>query len=213
MPRLGVPSTTDSARVMADVCGEPAPLPRSTNPRHNDRPGGTFPRVVQPLIKTSEKGRKEGAWRSAQGRKPRVYAAARWRRFRVPRRFLRSNADVPGCTREVIDFSKLHGKNRRPGRDSEVFVDSVTASICPTKSTASGLRSAATKPTRCARPMASARKIPSQQHLLGDHRAASLVGPHGRDPPHPAQSRGPCRANHSLKINRIASNRRELARA
>src|SRR5262249_4892736 len=28
--RLGVPSTTDSARVMADVCGEPAPLPRST---------------------------------------------------------------------------------------------------------------------------------------------------------------------------------------
>jgi hypothetical protein len=85
MPRLGVPSTTDSARVIADVCGEPAPLPRSTNPRHNDRPGGTFPRVVQPLIETWEKGRKEGAWSPPLGRKPRVQAAAQRRRFDVPR--------------------------------------------------------------------------------------------------------------------------------
>src|SRR5262245_8051301 len=67
MPRLGVPSTTDSARVMADVCGEPAPLPRSTNPRHYDRPGGTFRASFNPLIETPEKGRKEGAWRPPQG--------------------------------------------------------------------------------------------------------------------------------------------------
>src|SRR5262249_57186668 len=85
MPRLGVPSTTDAARVIADVCGEPAPLPRSTNPRHNDRPGGTFPRVVQPLIETWEKGRKEGAWSPPLGRKPRVQAAAQSRGFEARR--------------------------------------------------------------------------------------------------------------------------------
>src|SRR5262245_9334065 len=131
MPRLGVPSTTDSARVIADVCGEPAPLPRSTNPRHNDRPGGTFPRVVQPLIETWEKGRKEGAWSPPLGRKPRVQAAAQRRRFDVPRPTSKraSSASIPtptptGCTREAIDFSKL--PSRAPegrGRTFRGFAD------------------------------------------------------------------------------------------
>src|SRR5262249_56177972 len=69
MPRLGVPSTTDSARVIADVCGEPAPLPRSTNPRHNDRPGGTFPCVVQPLDRDPGKGTKGRRMEPSDGAK------------------------------------------------------------------------------------------------------------------------------------------------
>jgi hypothetical protein len=109
MPRLGVPSTTDSARVIADVCGEPAPLPRSTNPRHNDRPGGTFPRVVQPLIETWEKGRKEGAWGPPQGQKPRVQAAAQWRRFHVPRPTSKraSSASIPTPTPTAAPWKPL----------------------------------------------------------------------------------------------------------
>jgi hypothetical protein len=157
MPRLGVPSTTDSARVMADVCGEPAPLPRSTNPRHNDRPGGTFPRVVQRLIETSEKGRKEGAWTPPQGRKPPLQAAARWWRFHVPRRYLKSASSpfiamlTPGPPREAIDFSKLHAENRRPGR--------------------SVLRSLSVRPRPCG------------STFMGITRTALLVGPDGARSP------------------------------
>jgi hypothetical protein len=132
MPRLGVPSTTDSARVITDVCGEPAPLPRSINPRHNDRPGGTFPRVVQPLIETWEKGRKEGAWGPPRGRKPRVQAAAQWRRFDVPRATSKraSSAFTPTLTpadyaRQAIDFSKLPGRTGRPDEHSGCLVGSV----------------------------------------------------------------------------------------
>src|SRR5262245_38963633 len=117
MPRLGVPSTTDSARVIADVCAEPAPLPRSTNPRHNDRPGGTFRPSFNPLIETREKGRKEGAWRPPPGRKPRVQAAAQRRRFDVPRPTSKraSSAFMPALTpagygSQAIDFFKLPGR-------------------------------------------------------------------------------------------------------
>src|SRR5215831_16507088 len=76
MPRLGVPSTTDSARVMADVCGEPAPLPRSTNPRHYNRPGGTFRASFNPLIETPKRDE-----RKALGALPRGESRA----FKRPR--------------------------------------------------------------------------------------------------------------------------------
>ena|SRR6516164_2837768 len=69
MPRRGVPSTTDSARVTTDVCGEPAPLPRSTNSPALLSTRRHFPARVQPLIETPQKGRKEGTWSSARGRK------------------------------------------------------------------------------------------------------------------------------------------------
>src|SRR5262245_4052308 len=130
MPRLGVPSTTDSARVMADVCGEPAPLPRSTNPRHNDRPGGTFPRVVQRLIETSKKGRKEGAWRPHPGAKAPPSSGRAMVAVSCPapisnERKLspRCNPDGPGRPREAIDFSK---RPPRAGAETEglrCFVD------------------------------------------------------------------------------------------
>src|SRR5215831_8854273 len=141
MPRLGVPSTTDSARVIADVCGEPAPLPRSTNPRHNDRPGGTFRPSFNPLIETREKGRKEGAWSPPPGRKPRVHAAAQRRRFDVPRPISKraSSAFMPtltpaGYARQAIDFSKL--PSRAPegqGRTFRGFVDKSQAEDKPQK--------------------------------------------------------------------------------
>ena len=220
MPRLGVPSTTDSARVIADVCGEPAPLPRSKNPRHNDRPGGTFPRVVQPLMKTWEKGRKEGAWSPPRGRKPRVQAAAQWRRFHVPRPISTraSSASIPtltpaGYASQAIDFSKIPsrtgGRTNTPGlsrfgRDLGQVQD---------KARMSGLASAATQPTRYARPPASRRKLPPTAGLSWDRtdrpadRAARAGAPTSRSKPRP------WRANHSQKINRVASNRRELARA
>jgi hypothetical protein len=131
MPRLGVPSPTDSARVIADVCGEPAPLPRSTNPRHNDRPGGTFPRVVQPLdrdLGKGTKGRRMGP--SAGAKTPRSSGRAMAAvscpapDFKACKLCFHANADIHGGTRETIDFSKL--PSRAPedrGRTFRGFVD------------------------------------------------------------------------------------------
>jgi hypothetical protein len=197
MPRLGVPSTTDSARVIADVCGEPAPLPRSINPRHNDRPGGTFPRVVQPLIETWEKGRKEGARSPPRGRKPRVQAAAQWRRFHVPRPTSKraSSASIPTPTppppatpaKPLISRSfQSGGKAGRTVRGlSRVGRDLGQAQE---KTRLSGLDSA-TKPTRYARPLALRRKLPLRRDFHGDRvdrpadRAARAAAPASRSKP------------------------------
>src|SRR5262245_14096834 len=190
MPRLGVPSTTDSARVMADVCGEPAPLPRSTNPRHNDRPGGTFPRVVQRLIETSKKGRKEGAWRPPPGAKAPPSSGRAMVAVSCPapisnERKLspRCNPDGPGRPHEAIDFSKLPPRAGGRDRASEVLCRfRVTDEIkSATKRKTSRLRSAATKPTRSARRRASGRKISLRRHLRGDH-PDRLAGRPGRGP-------------------------------
>src|SRR5262245_6015915 len=182
MPRLGVPSTTDSARVIADVCGEPAPLPRSINPRHNDRPGGTFPRVVQPLDRDPGKGTKGRRMAPSDGRKPRVQAAAQRRRFDVPRPISKraSSAFMPTLTpagygSQAIDFSKLPSRTPglRPfGRDRGQVQE---------KARMSGLASAATQPTRYARPPASRRKLPPTAGLSwGSHGPPCRSGRAGR---------------------------------
>src|SRR6478672_7867055 len=103
MPRRGVPSTTDSARVTTDVYGEPAPLPRSTSPRHLRSTRRHFSARVQPLIETPQKGRKEGTWRSTHGRKP-----ARFKGRRDGGGFM---------SLAVFNARKLHFpcQNRRPG--------------------------------------------------------------------------------------------------
>src|SRR5258708_21619048 len=95
MPRRGVPSTTDSARVTTDVCGEPAPLPRSTSPRHLRSTQRHFSARVQPLIETPQKGRKEGTWRSTHGRKPARFKGRRdGGGFICPRCFLRRRTPI-----------------------------------------------------------------------------------------------------------------------
>src|SRR5262249_879590 len=80
------------------------------------------------------------------------------------------------------------------------------------KARMSGLDSA-TKPTRYARPLASRRKLPLGGTFMGIARSALPIGPRGPEHPCPAQSPPPWRANHSQKLNRIASNRCELAGA
>jgi hypothetical protein len=70
-----------------------------------------------------------------------------------------------------------------------------------------------THKTRYARPRASRRKLPYGGTFMGIAPTALPIRPCGPEHPHPAQSPAPWGANHSQKINRIASNRRELARA
>src|SRR5215469_15550644 len=73
MPRLGVPSTTDSAPRARDAYGEPAPC----RGRHNPRTTSTsrhFPRDYQPRIESWEKGRKEGVSSPARGANARPQA-------------------------------------------------------------------------------------------------------------------------------------------
>src|SRR5262245_18407444 len=131
MPRLGVPSTTDCARVIADVCGEPAPLPRSTNPRHNDRPGGTFPRVDQPLDRDPGKGTKGRRMEPSYGAKTPRSSGRPKAAVSCPAPISKraSSAFMPtlapaGYARQAIDFSKL--PSRAPegqGRTFRGFVD------------------------------------------------------------------------------------------
>jgi len=186
MPRLGVPSTTDSARVMADVCGEPAPLPRSTNPRHNDRPGGTFPRVVQRLIETSKKGRKEGAWRPPPGAKAPPSSGRAMVAVSCPapisnERKLspRCNPDGPGRPREAIDFLKLPPRAGGRDRASEV--------LCRFRSRTRSSPRPNARPRDCARPRRNPQdlrgagrwgeKSPCGSTFEGITRIALLVGP------------------------------------
>ena len=219
MPRLGVPSTTDSARVIADVCGEPAPLPRSTNPRHNDRPGGTFPRVVQPLIETWEKGRKEGAWSPPLGRKPRVQAAAQRRRFDVPRPTSKrpSQRQPPRAAPGKPLISRSFQAERQKAGDGHfgALPIKVTAEDKPQKEHDLGITLGRAETHRiCEAPcLCRGGKSLCGGTFMEIAPTAVLSGAHRPQRPRRAQSPAPWRANHSQKINRIASNRRELARA
>src|ERR1700758_5001637 len=125
MPRRGVPSTTDSARVTTDVYGEPAPLPRSTSPRHLCRPSGTFPRVFNPSLRPRKRDERKAHGGLRTGETPAFTGAARWRRFHVPSPFSRrassifslAKTDAPGRTRQAIDFSWLRVRMpRKPAR-------------------------------------------------------------------------------------------------
>src|SRR6266446_3435967 len=121
MPRRGVPSTTDSARVTTDVYGEPAPLPRSTSPRHLCRPSGTFPRVFNPSLRPRKRDERKAHGGSTHGRKP---ARLKGRRdgggFMSPAVFKARKLHFfpyqnrpPGRTRQAIDFSWLRARMPR----------------------------------------------------------------------------------------------------
>src|SRR6266516_6459180 len=119
MPRLGVPSTTDSAPRLLGRLWRTGPLTRSTNPRHYSRPGGPLPRILQPLIESPEKGRKEGAW---------GHRARQMRPFRGGGRAhsLRQGRNEPenscwpigerSAPREAIDPSKFYDDAQNQGQ-------------------------------------------------------------------------------------------------
>src|SRR5262249_33651108 len=170
--------------------------------------------------KTSEKGRKEGAWSPPPGAK-----AARLggppRRFQAKRKLsIHPPKAHPGLPREIIDSSKLPSRSLEAGR------------------TFRGLCRFGRGPRAAQARQSGPRQVHEEdrskkEHDLGlalacdeTHKIlkAFYRGTHGDRPPcwsartgpdrpHLAQNRGPRRADHSLKINRIAANRRELARA
>src|SRR5215813_6492627 len=177
MPRLGVPSTTDSARAMADVCGEPAPLPRSTKSPALQSTRRHFSRAVQPLDRDLGKGTKGRRLGPSPGAKAarlsgRAMAAVSCppRRFQAKRKLsIRPPKADPGAlpAKSLIPRSFQAEAWKRDGHFG-VFAVSVAAQerpkrgraaqdkfmkrTGPRKSTISDWRSPATKPTRYSRP-------------------------------------------------------------
>src|SRR6266516_6186476 len=120
MPRLGVPSTTDSTpRPHSDVCGEPAPY------RGRQIPGLTVDLAAlsrgffNPLLNRPEKGRKEGAW----GRRARRNAPFSGRRRAHSLRQGRNDPENScwpvgerSTPRKVIDPSKSYDDAQNQGQ-------------------------------------------------------------------------------------------------
>src|SRR5262245_3471208 len=99
MPRLGVPSTTDSAPRPVQTSVANRPLTAATNSRHYSRLGGPLPQILQPLIESPKKGRKEGAWGSSRTAKCALFGEAggliRWAEVVMTRK---TGAGLPAST-------------------------------------------------------------------------------------------------------------------
>src|SRR5216683_1485768 len=128
MPRLGVPSPTDTAtRLPPDARDGSGPLASIDHSPAKKIDLNALSRLSLHTILTRKKGRKEGSFMATE-----LTEGSKAPAFKLPRDgggtvsladfkgrklviYAYPRADTPGCTRESIDFSKLRAQFQKAG--------------------------------------------------------------------------------------------------